>query len=188
MLSQALKRKLTMLVAAVNKRNIMKVMQLGKYQGEVSTSLRRFVQYLHNMSHVCFNKSIADPVQAAKEIKAAVAKAAAKSAAAAKAAAKDDGGELALVVEDAAAEVDEPRYTVQEVLGMYDRLPHSETNVKLLRMAVWVTDEDASDYLAVFASPDSKRSELLGMGPNKGSSTKYGVVMHGAHAMPSCLS
>ena len=62
---------------------------------------------------------------------------------------------------------------------MYDSLPNRKVNEQLVRMSVWVTDEDASDYLAVFASNDEKRSELLGMSAGKGAATKYGVVMSG---------
>ena len=66
-----------------------------------------------------------------------------------------------------------------QVIDMYDSLPNRKVNEKLVRMSVWVTDEDASDYLAVFASNDEKRSELLGMSAGKGTATKYGVVMSG---------
>ena len=62
---------------------------------------------------------------------------------------------------------------------MYDSLPNRKVNEKLVRMSVRVTDEDASDYLAVFASNDDKRAELLGMSAGKGAGTKYGVVMSG---------
>ena len=176
MMAQELKKKLAMLVAAVNKRNIMKATQLGNYQGgEVSCSLRRFLHYLHAMKHVCFNKSIADRDLAAQEV------AASKRKAAARAASSDDA--LAGAEEDLLAEGEEPRFTLQEVYDMYDQLPNKTINERLLRMSVWVTDEDASDYLAVFASADSKRSELLGMAQGKGATPKYDVVMHGKHAM-----
>ena len=64
-----------------------------------------------------------------------------------------------------------------QVIDMYDSLPNKKVNEQLVRMSVWVTDEDASDYLAVFASNDVKRSELLGM--SAGKATKYDVVMSG---------
>ena len=72
-----------------------------------------------------------------------------------------------------------------QVESMFDQLPNKELNTMLVRMSVWVTDDDASDYLAVFASADERRAELLGMAPSKGAGTKYGVVMFGTstHAM-----
>ena len=70
-----------------------------------------------------------------------------------------------------------------QVIDMYDSLPNKKVSEQLVRMSVWVTDEDASDYLAVFASNDVKRSELLGMAQGKGATPKYDVVMHGKHAM-----
>lgn len=186
-MAQELKKKLAMLVAAVNKRNIMKATQLGTYQGDqVSGSVRRFLHYLDAMKHVCFNKSIADPALAAKEVAQAKDKAAAKAKAAAAyaKAAGSSGDALPLGEEEDPLGEEEPRFTLQEVSDMYDKLPNKVINERLLRMSVWVTDEDASDYLAVFASSDAKRSELLGMAPGKGARTKHGVVMHGKNATP----
>ena len=180
MMAQELKKKLAMLVAAVNKRNIMKATQQGNYQGEVSVSLRRFLHYLHAMKHVCFNKSIADP-EAAQEVEEA------RRALARTTAADSSGNALPRAEEDPLVEEEEPRFTLREVEDMYEQLPNKTVNTRLLRMSVWVTDEDASDYLAVFASSDSKRSELLGMSQAKGATNtrlKYDVVMHGTHDTP----
>ena len=108
---QALKQKVAALVAAVNKRNIMKATQQGNYQNELSGSLRRFLHYLHVMRHVCFDKSIADPVAAAAE--AAKAKAAFKAKVAAAQAAAEASGQEVEVVEE--YEEKEARFTLQEV-------------------------------------------------------------------------
>ena len=106
-----MKQKVAALVAAVNKRNIMKATQQGNYQSVLTGSLRRFLHYLHEMRHVCFDKSIADPVATATE--SAKAKAAFKAKVAAAQAAAEASGQEVEVVED--YEETEARFTLQQV-------------------------------------------------------------------------